>query len=285
MAWPGRGSIHSVTTAQAVATDEVRTAIGGEADLLQRFADSPTPQLQRELVERFMPFARSLAMRYHRGSEPLDDLVQVAAFGLVKAINGFDPELGRPFAAYATPTILGELKRHFRDNVWNLRLPRGLQERCMRLEAATQTISKRNGRPPTPAELADHLEMSVEDVLEGLEAATARRTGSIDAPIGSADDMEMTVADTLGTEELGYDAVEAQLAGGTADLDDREIYVLRMRLGRHLTQAEIGEELGVSQMQVSRISRQAVWKLLNAVRGREGEPGPVPAASADPDET
>jgi RNA polymerase sigma-B factor len=283
MAWPERGSIHSVTTAREAETKDVRTAIGRDAELLERYARSPSPQLQRELVERLMPFARSLALRYHRGSEPLDDLVQVAAFGLVKAINGFDPELGRPFAAYATPTILGELRRHFRDNVWNLRLPRGLQELCMRIEAATQTISKQNGRPPTPAELADHLEVSVEDVLEGLEAATARRTGSIDAPIGTADGTEMTVADTLGTEELGYDAVEAQLAGGTADLDEREVYVLRMRLGRHMTQAEIGDKLGVSQMQVSRISRQAVWKLLNAVRGREGEPGPVPAAAADPD--
>jgi RNA polymerase sigma-B factor len=283
MAWPERGSIHSVTTAREAETEDVRTAIGRDAELLERYARSPSPQLQRELVERLMPFARSLALRYHRGSEPLDDLVQVAAFGLVKAINGFDPELGRPFAAYATPTILGELRRHFRDNVWNLRLPRGLQELCMRIEAATQTISKQNGRPPTPAELADHLEVSVEDVLEGLEAATARRTGSIDAPIGTADGTEMTVADTLGTEELGYDAVEAQLAGGTADLDEREVYVLRMRLGRHMTQAEIGDKLGVSQMQVSRISRQAVWKLLNAVRGREGEPGPVPAAAADPD--
>src|ERR1044072_2761033 len=186
MAWPGRGSIHSVTTAKAVATDNVRTAIGGDADLLERFAASPTPQLQRELVERFLPFAPSRALRSPRGAEPLDDLIQVAAFGLVKAINGFDPEVGRPFAAYATPTIRGERRRHFRDNVWNLRLPRGLQELCMRLEAATQTLSKHNGRPPTPAELADHLEISVEDVLEGLEAATARRTGSIDAPDGRA---------------------------------------------------------------------------------------------------
>ena len=254
-----------------------------EAELLAEYARNPAPELQRELVERFMPFARSLALRYHRGGEPLDDLVQVAAFGLVKAINGFDPERGRPFASYATPTILGELRRHFRDNVWNLRLPRGLQELCMRIEAATQTLSKRNGRTPTPAELADHLEASVEDVLEGLEAATARRTGSIDAPIGNADAPELTVGETLGTEELGYDAVEAQLSGETADLDDREVAVLRMRLGEQLTQAEIGERLGVSQMQVSRISRQAVWKLLSAVRGREGAPGPVPPAAADPD--
>jgi RNA polymerase sigma-B factor len=253
-----------------------------DSELLAEYAENPSPEFQRELVERFMPFARSLALRYHRGAEPLDDLVQVAAFGLVKAIKGFDPEQGRPFASYATPTILGELRRHFRDNVWNLRLPRGLQELCMRLDAATQTLTKRNGRPPTPAELADHLETSVEDVLEGLEAATARRTGSIEAPIGTADGTELTVVETLGQEELGYDAVEAQLAGETADLDERELRVLQMRLGKQLTQAQIGAELGVSQMQVSRISRQAVWKLLNAVRGREGAPGPVPAAAADP---
>jgi RNA polymerase sigma-B factor len=261
---------------------DVRIATTSDAELLRRYHEDPNPQLQRQLVERFMPFARSLALRYNRGSEPLDDLVQVAAFGLVKAINGFDPELGKPFAAYATPTVLGELRRHFRDNVWNLRLPRGLQELCMRIDAATQTLTKRNGRTPTPAELADHLEASIEDVLEGLEAATARRTGSIDAPLGTADGTEIAVVDTLGHEEPGYDAVEAQLAGETADLDERELEVLRMRLGREMTQAEIGECLGVSQMQVSRISRQAVWKLLNAVRGREDAPGRVPPAAADP---
>jgi RNA polymerase sigma-B factor len=253
-----------------------------DAELLTEYAKRPTPELQRQLVERLMPFARSLALRYHRGGEPLDDLVQVASFGLLKAINGFDPGMGRPFAAYAKPTIMGELRRHFRDNVWNLRLPRGLQELCMRIEAATQTLSKANGRTPTPAELADHLESSVEDVLEGLEAATARRTGSIDAPVGTEDGADLAVVDTLGEEEHGYDAVEAQLASEDADLDEREVLVLRMRLGQHLTQAEIGERLGVSQMQISRISRQAVWKLLNAVRGCEEAPGPVPAASADP---
>ena len=267
-----------------MSSSEVRvTGSRNDADLLAEYARNPDPGTQRELVERFMPFARSLALRYHRGGEPLDDLVQVASFGLVKAIRGFDPEVGRPFASYATPTILGELRRHFRDNVWNLRLPRGLQELCMRIEAATQTLSKHNGRTPTPAELADHLETSVEDVLEGLEAATARRTGSMEAPVGNGDAPELTVGETLGEDDPGYDAVEAQLAGETVDLDEREVSVLRMRLGERLTQAEIGERLGVSQMQISRISRQAVWKLLNAVRGREGEPGPVPPAATDAD--
>ncbi len=262
--------------------DSVSARTRSDAELLNKYAERPTPELQRQLVERLMPFARSMALRYHSGGEPLDDLVQVAAFGLVKAINGFDPELGRPFAAYATPTILGELRRHFRDNVWNLRLPRGLQELCMRIEAATQTLTKRDGRAPTPGEIADHLETSIEEVLEGLEAATARRTSSVDAPVRNEEGADLAVVDTLGVEERGYDAVEATLAGETAGLDEREVEVLRMRLGRQMTQAEIGEVIGVSQMQISRISRQAVWKLLHAVRGDEGAAGPVPQVSADP---
>ena len=261
---------------------DVRTATATDAELLRRYAEDPTPDLQRVLVERLMPFARSLALRYNRGSEPLDDLVQVATFGLIKALKGFDPELGKPFAAYATPTILGELRRHFRDNVWNLRLPRGLQELCMRLDAATQALTKRNGRLPTPAELAEHLEVSVEEVLDGLEAASARNTKSIDAPVAADDSAELSIVDTIGGEDPGYDAVESQLAGETADLDEREVRVLRMRLGKDMTQAEIGEQLGLSQMQISRISRQAIWKLLNAVRGEEEAPGSVPATSADP---
>jgi RNA polymerase sigma-B factor len=272
----------SATTDIAPA-DDVRTVTASDAELLRRYAEAPSPELQRVLVERLMPFARSLALRYNRGSEPLDDLVQVATFGLIKALRGFDPELGKPFAAYATPTILGELRRHFRDNVWNLRLPRGLQELCMRLDAATQTLTKRNGRVPTASELADHLEVSVEEVLDGLLAASARNTRSIDAPVGADDDAaELAVIDTLGGEDPGYDAVEAQLAGETAELDERELRVLRMRLGGQMTQAEIGQELGLSQMQISRISRQAIWKLLNAVRGRDEPAGPVPPTSADP---
>jgi RNA polymerase sigma-B factor len=254
-----------------------------DGELLSRYAAERTPELQRQLVDRLMPFARSLALRYNRGAEPLDDLVQVAAFGLVKAINGFDPELGRPFAAYATPTILGELRRHFRDNVWNLRLPRGLQEFCMRLDAATQSLSRQNGRPPTPAELADHLEVGVEEVLEGLEAATARNTKSVDGPVGREDDGErLSVVDTLGVEDSGFEAVDAQLAAETADLDERELRVLKMRLEEGKTQAEVGEAIGVSQMQVSRISRKAVWKLLHAVRGGDGPAGPVPRTSVGP---
>jgi RNA polymerase sigma-B factor len=183
---------------QPARAHDVRLATANDAELLRRYAQSPTPDLQRVLVDRLMPFARSLALRYNRGSEPLDDLVQVATFGLIKALNGFDPSLGKPFAAYATPTILGELRRHFRDNVWNLRLPRGLQELCMRIDAATQALTKRNGRLPTPTELAEHLEVSVEEVLDGLEAASARNTKSIDAPVAADDAAELSIVDTIG---------------------------------------------------------------------------------------
>ena len=152
----------------------------------------------------------------------------------------------------------------------------------MRIDAATQTLSKQLERTPTPAELADHLETSVEEVLEGLEAATARNTRSIDAPVARDEDEAVAVVETLGKDDGGYAAVDDQLAGENADLDERELRVLKMRLGRQMTQAEIGEVLGVSQMQVSRISRRAVWKLLHAVRGEDGPAGAVPSVEHVP---
>src|SRR4051794_28746414 len=136
-----------------------------EEALLRRYATDRSPAVREELVRRFMPLARSLAMRYRRQTESLDDLLQVAGLGLVKAVDGFDPERGRPFAAYAVPTILGELRRHFRDHVWNVRLPRALQERTMKLDAATAQLTDELGRFPTPREIGERLGLSVEDVL------------------------------------------------------------------------------------------------------------------------
>jgi RNA polymerase sigma-B factor len=150
----------------------------------------------------------------------------------------------------------------------------------MRIEAATQVLTRQSGRAPTPTELATHLEVEVETVLEGLEAATARNTRSLDAPIGSGDrgdGTEQSVVESVGAEDPGFEGVDAQLAGESAELDDREWRVLRMRLEQGMTQGEIGDALGVSQMQISRISRKALWKLLHAVRGGEGAPGPVPS--------
>jgi RNA polymerase sigma-B factor len=214
-------------------------------------------------------------MRYRRQTESLDDLVQVAGLGLVKAIDGFDPERGRPFAAYAVPTILGELRRHFRDHVWNVRLPRALQERTMKLDAATAALTDELGRFPTPAELAERLDITVEDVLEAMEADHARRTLSLDAPRRSDEEESTPGVETLESVEHGYDRIEAQMAAGSAELDEREWAILRMRFVDNLTQREIASEFGVSQMQISRISRKALWKLLTAVNGDNGS-DPVP---------
>jgi RNA polymerase sigma-B factor len=234
--------------------------------LLRRYAAERSPELREELVQRFMPLARSLALRYRRQSEPLEDILQVAGLGLVKAVDGFDPERGKPFVAYAVPTILGEVRRHFRDHVWTVRLPRGLQELTMSVDAATAELTEELGRFPTAAELAERLEVSVEDVLEAIEAGHARRTLSLDTPRGPEDDAASRV-EALPTAEAGYDRVEAELASQTADLDEREWEVLRLRFVEELTQAEIAERFGVSQMQISRISRRSLWKLLSAVRG------------------
>ena len=241
-----------------------------EDDLFQAFAATRSPDLREDLVRRLMPLAKSLALRYRRRTEPLDDLVQVASLGLVKSINGFDPSLGFPFRAYATPTIVGELRRHFRDHVWTLRLPRALQELTMKIKRATDDLSEELGRLPTPTEIAEHLDVTVEDVLDGIEAGHARRTHSLDAP-SSGDEGAPALVETLGGTEAGYDRVEAEAAAAGAKLDEREWQVLRLRFVDHLPQREIGMKLGVSQMQISRISRRALGKLLTAVRGEQAE--------------
>ena len=241
-----------------------------EDDLLQAFAATRSPDLREDLVRRFMPLAKSLALRYRRRTESLDDLMQVASLGLVKSIDGFDPSLGFPFTAYATPTILGELRRHFRDHVWNLRLPRGLQELTMRIDRATAALAEELGRHPTPTEIAARLNVTVEDVLDGIEAIHARKTRSLDSP-SSQEEGSLTLVETLGVTEPGYDRVEAQEAAAGAELDDREWQVLRLRFVDQMTQREIGHEVGVSQMQISRISRRALGKLLTAVRGEQAD--------------
>lgn len=239
-----------------------------EKTLLRRYAASRSPALRDEIVERFMPLARSLAMRYRGGSESVDDLVQVASLGLVKAVDRFDPERGRPFTAFAVPTILGELRRHFRDHVWNLRLPRALQEMTMRVDAAIDQLSEELKRLPTPSQIAVHLGVATEQVLEAIAAGQARRTLSLNTP-PTADGETAAPVEMIGSSEPGYDRVEAEIASRSADLDEREWRVLRLRFVDRLTQQQIGRVLGVSQMQISRINRRALGKLLAAVRGEQ----------------
>jgi RNA polymerase sigma-B factor len=247
---------------------------GREIDLLRCYAETGDTALKEELVRRFLPLARSLALRYRGASEQVEDLIQVASLGLVKALDGFDLERGKSFIAYAAPTILGELRRHFRDRVWEVRLPRGLQERTMAVNEAAGALSDELGATPTVSQIATRLNLDDEEVSEALQADEARRTLSLDVPRNRQDRESLPMVETVGRTAPGYDAVEAQLAAEEAPLDERERRVLRLRFEEDLNQYEIGRRLGVSQMQVSRIMRRALRKLLSAVQG-DGKPARV----------
>jgi RNA polymerase sigma-B factor len=245
--------------------------LGTEDKLLRRHAENRDPAIKEELVRRFLPLARSLALRYRGSSEDLEDLIQVASLGLVKALDGFDPELGDSFVAYAAPTILGELRRHFRDRVWDVRLPRGLQERTMTVNRAAAELSDELGRTPTVSQIAERLGLDREEVAEALQADEARRTLSLEVPRSRGEEDSTSIMETVGETEPGYDTVEAQLAAEVAPLDERERLVLRLRFNGGLNQYEIGARIGISQMQVSRIMRGALRKLLEAVQAKAGD--------------
>jgi RNA polymerase sigma-B factor len=233
-----------------------------ERRLFARYRGRGDLAARDELAERFLPLATRLAQRYHRGAEPLDDLVQVASLGLLKAIDRFDPERGTAFSSFAVPTIAGELKRHFRDTGWALRVPRDLQELSQRVGRTTDRLVDELGRTPTVAEIADALAVTSEQVLEAREAATAYRADSLDRPFG--DDQDATsIVDTLGADEPGYLQAEqsATLQAMMSVLSDREREVLRLRFTEDLTQSEIGRRVGLSQMHISRLLRQAVTRL------------------------
>jgi len=244
-----------------------------EAAMVRRYAQTKDPKLQAELIERFMPLARSLALRYRGGTEPIDDLIQVASLGLVKALDGFQPERGRSFTAYAVPTMLGELRRHFRDRVWTVHLPRGLQERTLDVNSAIQKLGDELGGSPTVSQIAETLDLTEEEVLEAMQADEARRTLSLDAPKSREDAESVPTIETVGTTEMGFDTVEAQISASDADLDEREKTVLRLRFGADMNQYEIGRQLGVSQMQISRVMRKALRKLLTAVQNDDPDAG------------
>jgi len=244
--------------------------LASDGELLSKYHATRDPAVREELVGRYMPFARSMALRYRGSSEPTEDLIQVASLGLVNAIDRFDPERGIPFLAFAAPTVLGELRRHFRDRVWNLRLPRGLQERVIKVDEAITRLTSELERSPTVAEIAAALEISDDDVLEAFSAASARQTASLDAPVAGGEGEDTHLGERLGTEESGYAQVEtwATLAEGLPALSERERTVLRLRFVEDLTQSQIAERIGHSQMHVSRILRGAVATLREELEGR-----------------
>src|SRR5215213_7182580 len=232
--------------------------------LLQR-AHRGDRQARTELVARFLPLARQLARRYQRAGEPLDDLNQVASLGLLKAIDRFDPSRETAFSSFAVPTILGELKRHFRDRGWSVRVPRDLQELAVRLEPVGEELARELGRAATPGEIAERTGATLEQVLEAREAAAAYRAVSLDRP-REEDEEGDGLGASFGIEDPGFGNAEdsATIERLMRVLSEREREVLRLRFAEDLTQAEIGARVGVSQMHVSRLIRHAVAQLREA---------------------
>jgi RNA polymerase sigma-B factor len=250
-------------TDRSVATVTQVTSVLPDFELFARMRVDNDASARELLVERYMPLARRLARRYQHTDEPIEDLVQVASIGLLKAVDRFDCSRKVMFSSYAVPTILGELKRHFRDRTWSVRVPRDLQELALRVDQTVTRLSLGQRRSPSVADVARAVKASEEQVLEALEAMGAYRTSSLDAPRSSRDEETESVAESLGSHDTGFDRAEerATLEPLMSRISERERMVLRLRFGDDLTQAEIGERIGVSQMQVSRLIRQALARL------------------------
>jgi RNA polymerase sigma-B factor len=249
-----------------------REQLESERRLLERYAHDHSPTVREELVDRFMPLARRLAARYAGGAEPFDDLVQVASVGLVKAIDRFDPERGTAFSTFAVPTILGELKRHFRDRGWSVHVPRDVQERILKVERAMAELPAKLGHSPTVQEIAERIEATDEEVLEAMHASQGHHAVSLDATstIGDGDEPG-PLRDRIGAEDVSFDTVEYGEAIGPVldEISERDRKVLHLRFVEDMTQSEIADEVGVSQMHVSRILRATVEKLRQRIPEEE----------------
>ncbi|MBW3608335.1 MAG: SigB/SigF/SigG family RNA polymerase sigma factor [Actinobacteria bacterium] len=235
----------------------------GDRQLLARYHRTGDRRDRDAIVERFMPLARRLAGRYNRRPDSLDDLTQVAALALVKAVDRFDPTRGIAFSSYAVPTIVGEIKRHFRDHAWAVRPPRALAERALRVEGMVRQFTGENHRAPTVAELCERTELTEEEVLDALHAARAASASSLDAPVSKQDDGATSLGERLGSDDDGYDIAEQRvlLEGLLRGVSPRDREILHMRYFEDMTQAEIGEVFGVSQMQVSRLVRNSIERM------------------------
>jgi RNA polymerase sigma-B factor len=234
--------------------------------LIRQYQRTREPRLREQLVTRYLPLARSLARRFASGGEPLEDLEQVAALALVKAIDGFDADRGTAFSSYAVPCIAGAIKRHFRDCGWSVRVPRELQERAMRVHGLESELSGALGEAPTVAELAHAASLSDEEVLEAREAYRALHASSLDAPTLDADGDAPSLIETMGNEDDGYSAVldRSTLDALMGELEDRDRTIVELYFRQELTQSEIGDRLGYSQMHISRLLRRAVGELEKA---------------------
>jgi RNA polymerase sigma-B factor len=226
----------------------------------QQEGDEPA---REQLLERFMPLARSLAHRYVRSSEPFEDLLQVASVGLLHAIDRYDVDRGRPFEVFAVPTILGELRKHFRDAGWAAHVPRAAKERALEVRDAVERLFSVHGRSPTVNQLAEYLELDVEQVLDAMAAMEAYETRSLDAPRPSDEGTGVSYVEVLGDEDERFELVECDitLCAALAEISQHDRLILRMRFVEELTQSQIAGRIGISQMQVSRLLRRALDRL------------------------
>jgi len=242
--------------------------------LLRRYHEQGDVQAREQLIERYMSLVRSLARRYNYRGEQLDDLVQIGAIGLIKAIDRFDVDRGVELTTYATPNIIGEIKRHFRDRGWAVRVPRGLQELNVRLSKVREQLTVQLGRSPTIAELAKAAGADEEQVVEALESGRAYSWLSLSTGGTGEEGEELDPLETLGEVEHDYEISEdrALLAPGFKVLDERERRILHLRFFAGLTQSQIAQEVGISQMHVSRLIRRALEKIRDEIAADELDP-------------
>jgi RNA polymerase sigma-B factor len=254
-------------TATRVSTSNAQRSVVQSLDtgeLVRRWQGDRDQAARQELCERFMPLARKLAARYRNSNDAFEDLVQVASVGLLGAIERFDPDRETSFASFAVPTILGELKRYFRNTGWSAHVPRGAQEMALRVDQASRDLAARTGHAPRVQDVAEYLEVSAEDVLVGLEAGTAHYSDSLDAPAAGSDPEEaQSLADTLGSDDPRFGLVDTRLSlmAAMTRLPYLERKALMLRMGGDVKQTEIAHQLGCSQMQVSRLLRRAAVTL------------------------
>jgi RNA polymerase sigma-B factor len=255
------------TTATRPATAHKPAVDQAALQLLRRLAALPAehpdrPALRGRAIEAWLPLAKHLAQRFHGRGEPLDDLVQIATVGLIKAIDRFDPEYGNDFAAYAVPTIVGEIKRHFRDRTWDIRVPRRLQELKLDINEATSTLAQRLGRSPTVADIAEYLHRTEDEILEGLDSARAYSAVSLQTLVGTSED-STELGDLLGMDDNEMELAEFRAALGPAleTLSPREQRIVLLRFFGNLTQTQIAERVGISQMHVSRLLARSLAAL------------------------
>jgi RNA polymerase sigma-B factor len=240
--------------------------------LLRRYHEQGDLAAREQLIEQYMSLVRSLARRYSYRGEQLEDLVQIGAIGLIKAIDRFDVNRGVELTTYATPNIIGEIKRHFRDRGWSVRVPRGLQELNIQLSRLIEELTVQHGRSPTIPELAKAASVTDEEVLEALESGRAYTSLSLSAGSGGHDeDGELDPLESLGTEEHQYEVSEdrAVLAPGFRVLDERERKILHLRFFEGLTQSQIAQQVGISQMHVSRLIRRSLEKIRDEIAAEQ----------------